>query len=345
VKHLQGMMGVQNLVQQVKDFQRESPANKDAWHSFCDARGGRGGVRDPARHDENTLREFLGSSRSSSMMGMSGAGGMKRKMSSTVNPAPKASPYVSRSVAGVVDKVKEFQKSNPSNKELWHAFCDTELGGNRDPARHDAQTLQRFLTSASMGGWDGFGVALQANPTPNKKRRAGTPGLELAGENESKMLISNRGAAAVIGKGAQTLARLREAHGCRVEVMPKNVHTERFAEDRIVLLQGPLHSRQECACAILQLAYSLTPQSPQQTDVMQFKAVLPRGKALAVIGSGGQKLKYIREQSGVAVQVEKEEFNGERIARTSNLVSHPPQQVFAAARLIMEISETPKGAF
>merc|ERR1719188_1122906 len=82
-----------------------------------------------------------------------------------------------------------------------------------------------------------------------------TQGNRLAGEDESKMLVSNKAASAIIGKGAQTLKNLRESYGCRVEVLGKDVKTARFADERIVILQGPLAARQQAACAVLQLAY------------------------------------------------------------------------------------------
>eukprot|EP00929_Paragymnodinium_shiwhaense_P018746 TRINITY_DN12_c0_g1_i1.p1 TRINITY_DN12_c0_g1~~TRINITY_DN12_c0_g1_i1.p1 ORF type:complete len:369 (+),score=96.46 TRINITY_DN12_c0_g1_i1:95-1201(+) len=47
------------LVQRVKDFQRRDADSKELWWSFCDSE--HRGVRDPARHDEDVLREFLDS--------------------------------------------------------------------------------------------------------------------------------------------------------------------------------------------------------------------------------------------------------------------------------------------
>jgi len=46
----------------------------------------------------------------------------------------------------MVMKVKAFQRLGQEQKEAWHTFCDSTLGGNRDPARHDEATLQQFLS-------------------------------------------------------------------------------------------------------------------------------------------------------------------------------------------------------
>merc|ERR1711933_442417 len=43
----------QLLVDKIKAFQRQSPDNKESWGAFC------GATRDPARHDEAKLQEFV----------------------------------------------------------------------------------------------------------------------------------------------------------------------------------------------------------------------------------------------------------------------------------------------
>jgi hypothetical protein len=45
----------------------------------------------------------------------------------------------------LVETVKRSQRENPDRREAWHAFCDAELGGNRDPARQEPDVLQAFL--------------------------------------------------------------------------------------------------------------------------------------------------------------------------------------------------------
>merc|ERR1719221_1737600 len=45
------------LVNKVKAFQRADQQCKDAWHRYCDEQ--LSGVRDPSRHEAETLRTFL----------------------------------------------------------------------------------------------------------------------------------------------------------------------------------------------------------------------------------------------------------------------------------------------
>lgn len=49
--------GKASLVERVKSFQRKDPESKELWWGFCDAE--HNGVRDPARHPEEVLKEFL----------------------------------------------------------------------------------------------------------------------------------------------------------------------------------------------------------------------------------------------------------------------------------------------
>merc|ERR1712013_16318 len=51
----------------------------------------------------------------------------------------------------LVEKVKAFQRSGDEQKQAWGAFADAQAGAARDPARHDKETLEMFLT--------GYGVA------------------------------------------------------------------------------------------------------------------------------------------------------------------------------------------
>lgn len=57
----------EELAAKVKEFQRSGWEAKEAWHSYCDGKGG--GVRDPLKHDAAFLRAFLDTT------GRSGKGG------------------------------------------------------------------------------------------------------------------------------------------------------------------------------------------------------------------------------------------------------------------------------
>lgn len=55
----------------------------------------------------------------------------------------------------LIKKIKEFQKSGEEQKQTWWAFCDSQGGGNRDPARHETEVLQGFLAEQGIQGVQG----------------------------------------------------------------------------------------------------------------------------------------------------------------------------------------------
>merc|ERR1712176_36360 len=43
-----------------------------------------------------------------------------------------------------VRRIKAYQRAGESEKQQWWDYCDRNLGGKRDPARHDVRTLEDF---------------------------------------------------------------------------------------------------------------------------------------------------------------------------------------------------------
>merc|ERR1712176_556584 len=100
------------------------------------------GVYDPSRHESSFLQRFLvdqnikitGETDTSDNAARS-VGGCSATYSTTVEP--------------LVQRVKSAQRMSEELKQAWHEMCDTEGGGIRDPSRHDAAFLLRFLEMAS----------------------------------------------------------------------------------------------------------------------------------------------------------------------------------------------------
>lgn len=124
-----------SLVDLVKEGQRKSTSWKSCWAAYCQIHGG--GVNDPAKHDNAFLAKFL------NFLGSSG----ERMLTMTSNPMMGMGIPGGNSKDQLVMAVKAFQRQGEDHKEKWGTFCDTHLGGIRDPSRHDAMTLQSFLTS------------------------------------------------------------------------------------------------------------------------------------------------------------------------------------------------------
>merc|ERR1712061_771070 len=52
----------------------------------------------------------------------------------------------------LIDKIKAFQKTGEESKQIWHEYCDSSLGGVRDPARHDWTVLNSFCQNYGLDG-------------------------------------------------------------------------------------------------------------------------------------------------------------------------------------------------
>merc|ERR1719221_942130 len=146
------------LVSHVKSYQRMGATYKAIWETYCDTHFG--GTRDPSRHEVSMLQYFLashwvGDIGAGSAMGVSdnsatssGNIGMSEGTTGvSKGPRTAAVPINTGNMIAdqLVSRVKAFQRRGVAEKELWGNFCDAQLGGIRDPSRHDASTLQQFL--------------------------------------------------------------------------------------------------------------------------------------------------------------------------------------------------------
>jgi len=119
------------LVSQVKAFQRIGDQQKELWGTYADMY--LGGVRDPNRHDAATLEEFC----INHGVPAPPAGGPQG--STPVGPMDPAKE-------SLVMRVKTYQKASRDQSELWKQFC----GPTCDPARHEAEKLQEFISMYSV---------------------------------------------------------------------------------------------------------------------------------------------------------------------------------------------------
>eukprot|EP00928_Gymnodinium_smaydae_P056204 TRINITY_DN39620_c0_g1_i1.p1 TRINITY_DN39620_c0_g1~~TRINITY_DN39620_c0_g1_i1.p1 ORF type:complete len:297 (-),score=59.86 TRINITY_DN39620_c0_g1_i1:78-968(-) len=141
--------GVVDWVAKIKEYQRQGAEQKDAWHSYCDQH--LHGMRDPSKHDAATLQHFLAS------RGVSVATPPPLPVPVPMMPSPYGyAPYGAMPpAAGMVPpattlsqlaaRIKDYQRQGDTQKQTWHNYCDMNLGGVRDPNRHDVQTLQAFI--------------------------------------------------------------------------------------------------------------------------------------------------------------------------------------------------------
>lgn len=157
----------------VKTGQRQSQNWKSAWQIYCAIYGN--GLNDPSRHDDNFVKGFIdyvgelavnGLSALADQEGISldqGAGpGMKRGPAGGFGGGPPAKRMKGGGKGGgkfpesqdnspekqaLVDRIKAMQRTDPSLKDAWWAYCDAECKGVKDPNRHEIDTLEAFLAT------------------------------------------------------------------------------------------------------------------------------------------------------------------------------------------------------
>lgn len=71
--------------------------------------------------------------------------------------------------AALVDQVKAMQRSDPYGRQTWQDYCEAQLGGVKDPNRHDENTLSTFLGLYNSGGLPA------SEPRPSGKGSWGGP--------------------------------------------------------------------------------------------------------------------------------------------------------------------------
>eukprot|EP00931_Biecheleriopsis_adriatica_P048608 TRINITY_DN280_c0_g1_i2.p1 TRINITY_DN280_c0_g1~~TRINITY_DN280_c0_g1_i2.p1 ORF type:complete len:214 (+),score=35.92 TRINITY_DN280_c0_g1_i2:101-742(+) len=150
----------QQLVDQVKAWQKRSASHKESWYRFVLERSGQANF-DPNRHDEVTLSEFIV---------MADAGQVELKPPEGIGSTGR--PTLGKGGGGwfdqgggggmafnvaagypeLVNQVKTWQRMSPSHKEAWYRYVQEQTwDSNFDPNRHTEATLRDFITKAAAG--------------------------------------------------------------------------------------------------------------------------------------------------------------------------------------------------
>mmetsp|Transcript_57196 Transcript_57196/g.159190 ORF Transcript_57196/g.159190 Transcript_57196/m.159190 type:complete len:189 (-) Transcript_57196:180-746(-) len=90
----------------------------------------------------------------------------------------------------LVASIKACQRQNEDQKQAWWNFCDSELGGKRDPSRHDVATLRHFVetygievTAPQRPSFPTMGMGMGMSPMM---------GIGPGGADAAKMSLVNR---------------------------------------------------------------------------------------------------------------------------------------------------------
>jgi len=137
-----------HLAELFKEGQRKSTNWKNTWAQYCQHYGG--GVHDPGKHEINFLvgfLDFLGQRGNLALSMMSSMMGVPMWQPNPMAPPAKRARVGDHEKDQLVLRVKAYQRSGEDGKQNWWTYCDNQLGGVRDPARHDCTTLQQFIAA------------------------------------------------------------------------------------------------------------------------------------------------------------------------------------------------------
>lgn len=176
---------------------------------------------------------------------------------------------------------------------------------------------KRFVEDEAMPG-------AFAEPMKRPRMMAGPA----SGEGTTKLLVPSTSAGAIIGKQGSVLKQIRESCGASLEVLPQ-ADTPHLQSERLVTLRGPPNCREAALARVLQAAFD---KDPMNTHL---KLLVPGPTAGAVIGKQGSTLKAIRDQTGLSVQVEREEIHGDRLVSTQGAMA----SILGAASMILQAVE------
>eukprot|EP00449_Zooxanthella_nutricula_P025073 CAMPEP_0198542586 /NCGR_PEP_ID=MMETSP1462-20131121/58050_1 /TAXON_ID=1333877 /ORGANISM="Brandtodinium nutriculum, Strain RCC3387" /LENGTH=262 /DNA_ID=CAMNT_0044272817 /DNA_START=81 /DNA_END=869 /DNA_ORIENTATION=+ len=150
------------LVDQVKAIQRTGPDAKQAWWAYCDQK--LEGVKDPNRHEEHTLLDFIAQYQSGNI-----AVSPPPTVGGTIYPSPHTiggwspAPQPAWGAVGLGKGagkgggkdggkdanigllVKEGQKKSQRWRESWQKYCAVYGNGFNDPTRHPNEFINGFL--------------------------------------------------------------------------------------------------------------------------------------------------------------------------------------------------------
>lgn len=159
-----GGMG-DGLTEFVKVGQRQSENWRTAWKIYCAVYGN--GINDPSKHDQTFTKGFIDYVGELAVQGLEalaaeegvaldhlGGGGKRAAPASFGGPPAKRQSFGKGGsaggdpqLAGLVEKVKQLQRTDPTAKQAWWDYCETNLNNIRDPSRHDADALSGFLAA------------------------------------------------------------------------------------------------------------------------------------------------------------------------------------------------------
>lgn len=138
-------------------------------------------------------------------------------------------------------------------------------------------------------------------PAPSVSHR---PGGAIRGPCFVKLLVPDRAAGVIIGKGGSGIAELEAETGASMRLSGSRVYFPGTSE-RVMVCGGEMSS--------LERLIPLIVSKLNETEAIQMRLVLPNSACSALIGKGGETIKALAVQTGAAIRVSDRDATQERI--------------------------------
>eukprot|EP00440_Ansanella_granifera_P010945 gb/GFBE01011869.1/.p1 GENE.gb/GFBE01011869.1/~~gb/GFBE01011869.1/.p1 ORF type:complete len:309 (+),score=83.87 gb/GFBE01011869.1/:1-927(+) len=122
----------------IKLLQKSDPLARQAWTDYCDAM--LGGIKDPNRHDPNTINQFL------QLYQTGGAPAVQQAARAWGGGNGKGMGKGGGTLTDLCSFIKAGQKASPEHfRTAWVTYCTVYGGGRCDPGRHDESFVSGFV--------------------------------------------------------------------------------------------------------------------------------------------------------------------------------------------------------
>ncbi|KAK9464792.1 hypothetical protein V1512DRAFT_278044 [Lipomyces arxii] len=114
-----------------------------------------------------------------------------------------------------------------------------------------------------------------------------------------RCLVSNREAAALIGKKGENVSQIRQSANVKC-TFSDNV---KGASERIVTLTGTVQNVAQACGMLVRTIFNEPPEQADDSKIYNLRTILPHESLGPIIGKSGSRLKEIRESSGAKLTV------------------------------------------
>ncbi|XP_067834477.1 poly(rC)-binding protein 2-like isoform X3 [Heptranchias perlo] len=154
-----------------------------------------------------------------------------------------------------------------------------------------------------------------------------------------RLLMHGKEVGSIIGKKGETVKRMREESGARINISEGN------CPERIVTLSGPTSAIFKAFAMITHkleedINSAMTNSTATSQPPVTLRIVIPASQCGSLIGKGGCKIKEIRESTGAQVQVAGDMLPNST-ERAITIAGTPPSIIECAKQICVVILESP----